>query len=183
VAALNISLTTFVLSLSLENYEVGRQIQHWLLGGLEGRTWDHLLLGLPPILVGGVVILAYVRDLDALMLGETAAHSVGVDVARTRFRLVLATSLVVGAAVAIAGPIGFVGLLVPHIIRVGVGPRHAALLPLSFLCGGIFLVLADLVARSALATEQLPVGVVTAVVGAPAFLALLVRKRVEVTGP
>ena len=183
VAALNISLTTFVLSLSLENYEVGRQIQHWLLGGLEGRTWDHLLLGLPPILVGGVVILAYVRDLDALMLGETAAHSVGVDVARTRFRLVLATSLVVGAAVAIAGPIGFVGLLVPHIIRVGVGPRHAALLPLSFLCGGIFLVLADLVARSALATEQLPVGVVTAVVGAPAFLALLVRKRVEVSGP
>ena len=183
VAALNISLTTFVLSLALSTYDVGRQIQYWLLGGLEGRTWDHLLLGLPPIVVGGAVILAHVRDLDALMLGETAAHSVGVDVPRTRFRLVMATSLVVGAAVAVAGPIGFIGLLVPHIIRLGVGPRHATLLPLSFLGGGIFLVLADLVARSALTTEQLPVGVVTAVVGAPAFLALLVRKRIEVAGP
>ena len=183
VAALNISLTTFVLSLALSTYDVGRQILYWLLGGLEGRTWDHLLLGLPPIVVGGAVILAHVRDLDALMLGETAAHSVGVDVPRTRFRLVMATSLVVGAAVAVAGPIGFIGLLVPHIIRLGVGPRHATLLPLSFLGGGIFLVLADLVARSALTTEQLPVGVVTAVVGAPAFLALLVRKRIEVAGP
>jgi iron complex transport system permease protein len=183
VAALNISLTTFVLSLALSSYDVGRQVQYWLLGGLEGRTWDHLLLGVPPVVVGGVVILAHVRDLDALMLGETAAHSVGVDVARTRLRLVLATSLVVGAAVAVAGPIGFIGLLVPHIIRVGVGPRHATLLPLAFLGGGVFLVLADLVARSAFASEQIPVGVVTAVVGAPAFLALLVRKRIGVAGP
>ena len=122
VAALNISLTTFVLSLALSSYDVGRQVQYWLLGGLEGRTWDHLLLGGPAIVAGAIIIAAHARDLDALLLGETAAQSVGVDVRRVRLRLVLATSLVVGAAVAVAGPIGFVGLLVPHIVRLTVGP-------------------------------------------------------------
>jgi iron complex transport system permease protein len=183
VAALNISLTTFVLSLALSSYDVGRQVQYWLLGGLEGRTWDHLLLGGPAILAGAIIIAAHARDLDALLLGETAAQSVGVDVRRVRMRLVLATSLVVGAAVAVAGPIGFVGLLVPHIVRLTVGPTHRALVPLSFFGGGIFLVAADVVARTVIAPAQIPVGVVTAVVGAPVFLALLIRKRVEVTGP
>ena len=182
VAALNISLTTFVLSLALSSYDAGRQVQYWLLGGLEGRTWDHLLLGGPAVLVGAAVIAAHARDLDALLLGETAAQSVGVDVPRVRLRLVLATSLVVGAAVAVAGPIGFVGLLVPHIVRLAVGPTHRALVPLSFFAGGAFLVIADVVARTVIAPAQIPVGVVTAVVGAPVFLALLVRKRVEVAG-
>jgi iron complex transport system permease protein len=183
VAALNISLTTFVLSLALSTYDVGRQVQYWLLGGLEGRTWDHLWLGGPAILVGALVTLAHARDLDALLLGETAAQSVGVDLPRVRWRLVLATSLAIGAAVAIAGPIGFVGLLVPHIIRLAVGPRHGSLVPLSFFGGGIFLVVADVVARTVIAPAQVPVGVVTAVVGAPVFLGLLVRRRVEVAGP
>jgi iron complex transport system permease protein len=182
VAALNVSLTTFTLSLALASYDVGRQVQFWLLGGLEGRSWDHLLLGGPAVLAGVGVIAAHARDLDALMLGEVAAQSVGVDVARVRLRLVLAASLVVGAAVAVAGPIGFVGLLVPHIVRLAVGPRHAALVPLAFLGGGVFLVMADVVARSLIAPAQIPVGVVTAVVGAPVFLILLVRRRVEVAG-
>jgi iron complex transport system permease protein len=158
-------------------------VQFWLLGGLEGRSWDHLLLGGPAVLAGVGVIAAHARDLDALMLGEVAAQSVGVDVPRVRLRLVLAASLVVGAAVAVAGPIGFVGLLVPHIVRLAVGPRHAALVPLAFLGGGVFLVMADVVARSLIAPAQIPVGVVTAVVGAPVFLVLLVRRRVEVAGP
>jgi iron complex transport system permease protein len=181
VMALNVSLTTFVLSISLASYDVGREVMYWLLGGLEGRMWDHLLLSAPAILVGTVFIAAHARDLDALLLGEVSAQSVGVDVPRVRMRLVLATALVVGAAVAVAGPIAFVGLLVPHVFRLAVGARHATLVPLSFFGGGVFLVIADVVARTV--SPDLPIGVVTAVVGAPVFLVLLVRRRVEVGGP
>jgi iron complex transport system permease protein len=180
VMSLNVSLTTFVLSISLASYDVGRQVMYWLLGGLEGRTWDHLLLGGPAILVGTLVITAHARDLDALLLGEVSAQSVGVDVPRVRLRLVLASALVVGAAVAVAGPIGFVGLLVPHVLRLAVGAPHAVLVPLSFFGGGVFLVVADVVARTV--SADIPVGVVTAAVGAPVFLALLIRRRVEVAG-
>jgi iron complex transport system permease protein len=183
VGALNVSLTTFILSVALSSYDAGRQVVYWLLGGLEARTWDHLLLGAPAVLVGVAIILASARELDALLLGELGAASVGVDVPRVRLRLVLASALVVGAAVAIAGPIGFVGLLVPHVVRLVVGPGHRTLLPLSFVGGGIFLVIADLVARTLLAPAEIPVGVVTAAVGAPVFLALLVRKRSEVAAP
>ena len=179
--SLNVSMTTFILSISLASYNVGREVMYWLLGGLEGRTWDHLLLGAPAILVGTAVIAAHARDMDALLLGEVSAQSVGVDVPRVRLRVVLASALVVGAAVAIAGPIGFVGLLVPHILRLAVGAPHRALVPLSFFGGGVFLVIADVVARTL--SADLPVGVVTAAVGAPVFLVLLIRRRVEVAGP
>ena len=182
VAALNVSLTTFVLSISLSSYDVGRQVVYWLIGGLEGRTWDHVLLGGPAMIAGAVVVAAHARDLDALLLGEVGAQSVGVDVPRVRLRLVLASALLVGAAVAVAGPIGFVGLLVPHVVRLAVGPAHAWLTPLAFLGGGVFLVLADVVARTLLQPAEIPVGVVTAAVGAPVFLALLVRRRVDVAG-
>jgi len=178
--ALNVSLTTFVLAISLASYNVGREVMYWLLGGLEGRTWDHLLLGAPAVLVGTAVIAAHARDLDALLLGEVSAQSVGVDVPRVRLRLVLATALIVGAAVAVAGPIAFVGLLVPHVLRLAIGAPHGALVPLSFFGGGVFLVIADVVARTV--SADLPVGVVTAAVGAPLFLALLVRRRVGVGG-
>jgi iron complex transport system permease protein len=181
VMALNTSLTTFVLSLSLSTYDIGRQVVYWLLGGLEGRTWDHLALGAPPIAAAAVVVAAHARELDALMLGELGAQSVGIDVPRVRLRLVVASGVLVGAAIAVAGPIGFVGLLVPHVIRLAIGPAHRALLPLSFLGGGVFLVIADVVARTLLVGTEIPVGVVTATVGAPVFLALLVRRRVEVT--
>ena len=153
---------------------------YWLLGGLEGRTWDHLLLGGPAILVGTAVIAAHARDLDALLLGEVSAQSVGVDVPRVRLRVVLASALVVGAAVAVAGPIGFVGLLVPHILRLAVGAPHRRWCRCRSSAGGVFLVIADVVARTL--SRGIPVGVVTAAVGAPVFLALLIRRRVEVAG-
>ena len=180
VSALNVSLVTFALSLSLDNYDVGRQVMYWLLGGLEGRTWDHVLLGAPAVIVGGAIVVAHARSLDALLLGETGAQSVGVDLPRVRLILTVATSLVVGASVAVAGPIGFVGLLIPHIVRLAVGPGHRVLMPLSFFLGGVFVVFADLVARTVLAPGEIPVGVVTAAVGAPIFLALLVRRGGEV---
>jgi iron complex transport system permease protein len=177
LSALAISFTSFILSVSLDSYSVGRQIVYWLLGGLEGRTWDHLLLGGPAILVGSAVVLAQARELDALLLGELAAVSVGIDVPRVRVRVVLAVALVVGAAVAVAGPIGFVGLVVPHVLRLVVGASHRVLVPLSFVGGGVFVVAADIFARTLLAPAEVPVGIVTAALGTPIFLALLVRRE------
>jgi iron complex transport system permease protein len=181
VGALNVSFTTFILSVSLNSYDVGRQVLHWILGGLDGRTWDHVFLAAPAILLGAATIIVHARELDALLLGEVTAQSIGVDVGRIRLVLVLGTSLLIGAAVAAAGPIGFVGLLVPHILRLVVGATHRALLPASFLAGGLFVVLADLVARTLLTTIEIPVGVVTAAVGAPFFLILLIRRGQELS--
>ena len=181
ISALNVSFTTFILSVSLSSYDVGRQVIHWILGGLDGRTWDHLLLAVPAILIGGVAILVHARELDALLLGEVTAQSIGVDVPRVRLVLVLGTSLLIGAAVAAAGPIGFVGLLVPHILRLVVGSMHRTLLPACFLGGGLFVVLADLAARTLLVPMEIPVGVVTAAVGAPFFIGLLVRRGPEIS--
>jgi iron complex transport system permease protein len=180
IGALNVSFTTFILSVSLSSFDVGRQVIHWILGGLDGRTWDHFLLAAPAILIGAIAIVVHAREMDALLLGEVTAQSIGVDVPRLRLVLVLATSLLVGAAVAAAGPIGFVGLLVPHILRLVVGATHRPLLPASFLVGGVFVVLADLAARTLLTPLEIPVGVVTAAVGAPFFLVLLLRRGGEI---
>ena len=128
-------------------------------------------------LVGTGLLVGHARELDALLLGELGAASVGVDVAPVRVRLLVSVALAVGAAVAVAGPIGFVGLLAPHLVRLLVGPAHRALLPLSFVGGGVFVVGADVVARTLLAPAEIPVGVVTAALGAPFFLALLLGRR------
>ncbi|MGE3538559.1 MAG: FecCD family ABC transporter permease [Candidatus Tectimicrobiota bacterium] len=179
LGALMGALTSFVLSLSLANYDIGRQVILWLLGGLEGRTWEHVLLVAPVTLLGAAVIVAYARDLDAFLLGEQHATSVGVDVPRVRQRLVAATSLITGAGVAVSGVIGFVGLIIPHMLRGLLGPGHQRLLPLSMLVGAAFLVLADCLARTIIAPEEMRLGVITAVIGAPFFLVLLLRQRHE----
>jgi iron complex transport system permease protein len=173
------ALTSFVLSVSLDEYEQGRQTFRWLMGGLEARTWQEVALVGPPTLVGAGVMMASFRELDALVLGEIEAAAVGVDVHRVRRRLVFATSVVVGSAVAVSGVIGFVGLVIPHVLRLLVGPAHALLLPLSVVTGAAFLVFADAFARTLLAPEEIRLGVVTALFGAPFFLYLLLRRRKE----
>jgi iron complex transport system permease protein len=169
--------TTLFVSMALANYDVGRQIMLWLMGGLEGRTWAHVAMGLAPILAGVAVILASARSLDALLLGDVAAEAVGVSASRVRFRLVIAAAVLTGISVAIGGAIAFVGLIAPHIVRRFVGTSHVRLLPACFLGGGIFLVLADIVARTVLAPEEIRLGVITAAIGAPFFLWLLARRR------
>jgi iron complex transport system permease protein len=169
--------TALTISLALANYDVGRQVLQWVLGGLEARTWEHVAMGAAPILGAMAVVVADARKLDALMLGDVAAVAVGVPAARVRRRLVIATAVLTGIAVAIGGAIGFVGLIAPHVARRIVGAGHVRLLPACFLGGGGFLVVADLVARTVMAPQELRLGVVTAVVGAPFFLVLLVRRR------
>lgn len=179
MSSLLTALTSFVLSLALANYNIGSQIVLWILGGLDGRTWDHVTLVAPATLIGAALILAYARDLDVLLLGELHAASVGVDVPQVRRMLIITTSLVTGVGVAVSGAIGFVGLVIPHILRLLIGPHHRWLLPLSMLVGAAFLVLADCVARTLIAPEEIRLGVLTAALGAPFFLFLLLKHRRE----
>jgi len=153
-----------------------RRVVYWLMGHLGGTTWDDVLVIaviLPPLFV---LLLLYTRDLNVLLLGEEDAHALGIEVERTKRLLLAASSVVTAAAVAVTGVIGFVGLIVPHAMRLIVGPDHRILLPTSALAGASFLVATDTLARSG-ATE-IPVGIVTAALGAPFFLYLLRSREV-----
>ncbi len=133
LANLGAAGTTLTISLALANYDVGRQVLQWLLGGLEARTWAHASMGAAPVLGALAVVLADARKLDAMMLGDVAAFAVGVPAARVRLRLIVATAVLTGVSVAIGGAIGFVGLIAPHVARRLVGAGHVRLLPACFL--------------------------------------------------
>jgi len=163
--------------LSVAMYASGaqlRQIVFYLLGGFSGASWAQLAAATPLIVAGSVLILARARSLNALLLGEEAAANLGIAVRGERAVLLALAALVTAAAVAVSGLIGFVGLIVPHLVRLVVGPNARLVLPLSAIVGAVFLALADLVARI---PGELPVGVVTAIVGAPFFLIILRRAR------
>lgn len=154
-----------------------RAVLFLLLGSLHGATWEALVI---PYLVsvGGLIMLIMMsRTLDAMLLGEEAAHSLGVSVEAAKRALIVLAALVTGSLVAVAGPIGFVGLIIPHSVRIFTGVTHRRLLPLSFAAGGIFLIWTDLVARTILPAQDLPVGILTALCGVPFFLYLLRRQR------
>jgi len=151
-----------------------RQIFDFLLGGFDGATWQRLAATLPFIVIGSALILLRARSLNAMLLGEEAAAHLGIDVRRERMILLGLGSLVTAAAVAISGLIGFIGLVVPHVVRLVVGPSARLVLPLSALGGAVLLAFADIAARM---MGEIPVGVVTAVLGAPFFLVILRRAR------
>jgi iron complex transport system permease protein len=147
-----------------------RTIFGFLLGGFDGSSWERLAGVLPLIVIGTALIAVRARSLNALLLGEESAMHLGVDVRRERTILLALASLVTAAAVTVSGLIGFVGLVVPHIVRLVVGPNARAVVPLSALWGANLMLLSDLVARL---LGDVPVGVVTAVIGAPFFLVVL----------
>lgn len=177
VGGLMVSLTSFILSLALHNWEIARQIIFWTMGGLDGRSWPHVKMAYPIILPACLLIFAYARDLNIMLFGEESAHGLGVNVIWTRRVLLILTALVTGVSVSVAGAIGFVGLVIPHMIRMVVGPDHKILLPTSFLAGACFLPLADLVCRTIIKPEELRLGVVTAFVGGPFFIYLLIKRK------
>lgn len=154
-----------------------RSALFWLAGDLELRTWSHVALAIIPICAGVLLLLWRIRPLNALSLGEQIAATSGINVIRERALLLLIGSLVTGAAVAVSGIISFVGLIVPHALRLVVGADHAKLLPFSAIFGAIFLLLADTVARGAFGAIVVQTGVIAALVGAPIFLFLLLQKK------
>ncbi|MCH8190214.1 MAG: iron chelate uptake ABC transporter family permease subunit [Chloroflexi bacterium] len=154
-----------------------REILFWLAGGLDGRTWEHVRIAAGPILVGVAIITLLSRDLNLLMLGDEEARSLGVRVRLVRPLILATAALVTGTAVAFSGTITFVGLVVPHMLRLLFGPDHRVLIPLSAAGGALFVVVADTIARTALQPTELRVGIITALVGAPFFLFLLIRNK------
>lgn len=170
------SLTSLILSLA-PDYEISRQMIFWLMGGLHGRGWTHLQMILPFVAAGFLPALLFRRDLDVMLLGEETASSLGLRVERVKQILLVLSALMAGAAVAISGTIGFVGLVIPHLLRLIVGPGHRLLLPGAALGGAIFLVWCDLLARTVVQAQELPLGILTAFVGGPFFLHLLLREE------
>ena len=156
---------------------LARGAMFWLAGDLDLRQWLHVAIAAVPIIAGLVLMLLHSRSLDAMLLGDDVAATSGHDVHRNRLVLLLLASIVTGAAVAVSGIISFVGLVVPHAVRLVLGAKHSQLLPVSILCGSIFLVLADTVARTAFGAAVVQTGAVCALVGAPVFLGMLLLRR------
>lgn len=176
VSALAVAGTSLALNLS-PNPFAAMEIMTWLLGSLENRSFAHLWIALPCIAAGMVMLLWNGRALDALSLGEDAAQALGTDLRRTRARLLLGTAIGVGGAVAVSGAIGFVGLIVPHLIRPFTDRSPSAILLPSAIGGAALLTLADIGVRVIPATNELKLGVVTAFLGVPVFLVHLMRER------
>lgn len=166
------------LIISLSDRDSMTQIIYWLYGSVGMRSWTHVTLIIPFMALGTLILFANHRELNALALGEDAADHIGVDVRKRKIFILIGASLLTGAAVAVSGSIGFVGLVIPHLIRLITGPNHRHVLPLSMLVGGAFLILADLICRTIIAPKEMPIGVITALIGAPVFALLLIRERI-----
>lgn len=165
------AMTSFVMVFAREQMAT---VVFWMMGGLSAASWPYVLTITPMFVIGMAAALASSRELNLMLLGDERAGHLGLDVDRFKALALGIASLLTAAAVAVAGLIGFVGLMVPHMVRLALGPDHRLLLPASLLGGGIFLVLADLVARTVLAPVEIPVGIVTALVGGPFFVWLLI---------
>jgi iron complex transport system permease protein len=176
VSALAAALTSLVIfwTATGDSY---REILSWLLGSLAGAGWLEAAIAAAALVVVAPLVLLSARAMDAFAFGDVAAATLGIDVARTRWLLLGGTALLTGVLVSVSGAIGFVGLVLPHAARLVAGSRHRGLLPLAAIGGAVFMIWTDTAARTLFAPRELPVGIVTAIVGAPAFLLILWRFR------
>jgi iron complex transport system permease protein len=170
-------LTAVQTFLQQQRSETLRQVYTWILGRLGTTGWDDVWLALPSVALAVTTLWIVRRLLDVIEVGDVEAQSLGLNVTRLRLVVVLAASLATAAAVAVAGLIGFVGIIVPHTVRLLVGGSYRSVLPLSVLFGASFLIIVDVLARTVVAPAEIPIGVITALVGAPFFLVVLRRNR------
>jgi iron complex transport system permease protein len=176
VTSLATAIQTFVLQ---RNNDVVRQVYSWILGRLTSATWGDVRLVLPYILTSSIILLMYRRVIDVLRVGDDEARALGVNVNQVRVVVVLAATLGTSAAVAVSGLIGFVGIIVPHAVRLLMGSSNRIVLPLSMFAGAVFLIGADIPGRLLTSPSETPIGVVTAFFGAPFFLFLLRTREVR----
>jgi iron complex transport system permease protein len=174
VVSLLTAVQTYVLQ---RNTDVVEQVYTWILGSLNGSRWSDVRLILPYVVVSCVALFMHRRHLDVLRVGDDEAAALGINLGRVRLIVVVAATLGTAAAVSVTGLIGFVGLVVPHIVRLTVGSSYRVVMPFSALLGASFMVIADVIGRVALGGAELPIGVVTAVLGAPLFIVLLRTRR------
>ncbi|OPX43765.1 hemin transport system permease protein HmuU [Ruminiclostridium hungatei] len=169
------AITNIILTISYD-YQV-KEFLFWSTGGLEGRRWEHFRLIVLPVFISVVLMCIFSRDLNVLLMGEEEAKSVGLNTGRLRTVLLILVSAATASAVCVTGSISFVGLIVPHIMRLLIGPDHKILLPASAIGGAIFLVGCDLISRVVAVPYELGVGIITALLGAPYFLYLLLKSK------
>ncbi len=168
------SLISLMIALSGEEL---RQVIGWLLGSVSMRGWPYVQMIIPFVVIGSVILWTQRRELNVLLYGEERAKHLGVNVKRSKYLILVGGSMLTGAAVAVSGTIGFVGLVVPHMTRMIWGSDHRHLLPLSFLNGATLLIICDLVARTIIIPRELPIGVITAFIGAPVFSYIFYKQR------
>ncbi len=171
------AVQTFILQ---RNNEIVREVFQWVLGRLSGATWSDVLLIAPYVIVSSIVLILHRRQLDLFRVGDVEAATLGMSVSRSRLVIVVTATLGTAAVVSVSGLIGFVGLVIPHVIRLVAGASYRRLLPLSLMIGGAFLILADVPGRMLTNPAETPIGVVTAFIGAPFFVYLLRTRRVPV---
>jgi len=176
ISALFSAIVVFAIARS-DSPDAAQSILAWLAGSMAGRGWSDLLFAMPYVLIGAGLAALAAPALDALRVGDIRARTVGVDVDRAQWLILAATSLLAAASVALAGMIGFIGLIVPHVARRLVGSRARLLIPASAMCGAALCALADAVARSIIAPSELPIGVLLAFIGVPAFLYLYLHQE------
>ncbi len=168
------SLISLMIALSGEEL---RQVMGWLLGSVSMRGWPYVQMIIPFVIIGSIMLWTQRRELNVLLYGEERAKHLGVNVKRSKYIILVGGSMLTGAAVAVSGTIGFVGLVVPHMTRMVWGSDHRHLLPLSFLNGATLLIICDLIARTIIVPRELPIGVITAFIGAPVFSYIFYKQR------
>lgn len=170
---------SLLLSINIVNWQIAQEILFWIMGGLDARSWTHVWLCAPFVLLGLTAAILQARDLDLMQQGEETAAALGVDVESSKRTLIFTAALLTGACVGVAGMIAFVGLVVPHTVRLLLGPSHRTLLPACSMAGAAFLILCDLAARTIHPPVEIRLGVITSLVGGPIFIALLLRRYRE----
>jgi len=169
------SIISFLVTMS--NDEKLHSIVFWTMGSFSGRGWEHVWLLLPSFIIGIIGLLGYSRELNAFALGEDKALYIGVDTKKVKIWILVLVSILVGASVSVSGTIAFVGLVIPHISRMLVGPNHKHLMPISVVFGASFLMLTDLISRTLLRPSELPIGVVTSLIGSIIFINIFYAQR------
>ena len=170
------ALTAYVVSTSA-NAEQSRSVMFWLLGSLSGVRWPEALLSMGVTLLGFLVVMRFARALDTFTFGDEVSTTLGIPVTFVRIALLLTTALITANIVSAIGAVGFVGLVIPHLTRMLTGTGHTITVPVAFLIGSHFMIVADIISRTLIVHQVLPIGVVTALVGAPVFVVLLYRSR------
>lgn len=168
------AMISFLMVLNAEKIE---KVFFWLMGSFANRNWGHVEIAAPLILTGVLLLMFFAKELNAMVFGDSTAHHLGIDLEKLKIILLVLAALTAAGAVAVCGIIGFVGLIIPHIVRIMVGPDHRILLPMSFLTGGIFMVMTDTFARTFFAPMEIPIGIITAMFGGPFFIYLLKKKK------
>lgn len=168
------AILTLLSTLFPDHYQ---QIYYWMMGSFSAKKWTHVLIIIPVSIVLSIIIWCHSKELDIMTFGDEQAMTIGVDTRAKKTFLIILTALLTGVSVAFTGTIGFIDLVAPHVVRRVFGPKHKALIPMSFMYGGAFMSLADLIARTLLSPRELPVGAVTALVGAPFFVVIFFMKR------